>query len=102
MALEEWILKHPVRKTLSLVEPGLKTAFLLQDLLYETPTPDTARRGAVGIVKNGLFLFNRIVTRCHQGVDQLLTSNTDVQSNIFVLEGSSVSLMLQKGSDAFW
>lgn len=95
-------MKHPVRKTLSLVEPGLKLLSSCRIYFMRPPVPDTARRGVVGTVKNGLFLFNRIVTRCHQGVDQLLTSNTDVQSNIFVLEGSSVSLMLQKGSDAFW
>lgn len=73
----------------------------MQDLLYETPIPDTARHAVVGIVKNGLFLFNKIVTRCHQVVDQPLTSNTDVQSNIFMLEGSSVSLRLQKAQMPF-
>lgn len=52
--------------------------------------------------KKKLFLFNKIVTRCPQDVDKLPTSSTDVQSGIFMVEGPSVSLKLQKGSDAFW
>lgn len=61
----------------------------LQDLLYGNPIPDTARRGVVGVVKNGLYCLTKL--SCHQDVDKLLTSSTDVQSGVFMVEGSSVS-----------